>query len=85
MSGRIMKWDDFRELCEMDARNWHDAGWKSSDITAEDILGEYDEDYFNNSPDDEYDGNLSSFFTPEEIAAETLSRLEAIEAEADET
>ena len=78
--GKIMRWDDFRELIDADAHNWYCAGWRSNDLEIEDILNDYPEDYFIDSPDDDYD-ELSSFFTPEEIGEKTLERLEEIEEE----
>ncbi len=78
-----MMWDEFREVCEMDARNWADSEWRSDELTIDDILNEYPEDYFCDSPDDEYD-DLSSFFTQEEFGAETLRRIKSIEEEEEE-
>lgn len=78
MKAKIMTWDDFREMCREDAVNWHDSGYKASDLTAEDILSEYDSEYFCDDTNDDYD-DLSSAFTPAEFAAKTLEYLEEIE------
>lgn len=83
MKAKIMTWDEFREMCREDAYNWHHSGWTSDRITAEDILNEYPEEYFSDDTDDEYD-DLSSAFTPAEIADKTLEYLAEIEAEEDE-
>lgn len=83
MKAKIMTWDEFRGMCREDAYNWHHSGWTSDKITAEDILNEYPEDYFEDDTADEYD-ELSSAFTPAEFAAKTLGYLEEIEAEENE-
>lgn len=75
MKGKIMTWDEFREMCEMDAQNWAASGYTAKDLTPEDILNEYPEDYFCDSTDDEYD-ELSSCFTPDEVAIKTLGYLD---------
>lgn len=80
MKAKIMTWDEFREVCREDAINWHNSGWTSDKITAEDILNEYPEDYFEDDTADEY-ADLSSAFTPAEFAAKTLEYLEEIEEE----
>ena len=80
MKCRIMTWSEFREMCREDAVNWHNSGWTSDKITAEDILNEYPEDYFEDDTADECD-ELSSAFTPAEFAAKTLEYLEEIEEE----
>lgn len=80
MKGKIMTWDEFREMCEMDARNWYASGYTANELTAENILNEYPEDYFCDSTDDDYD-ELSSCFTPDEFAEKTLEYLAEIESE----
>ena len=80
MKAKIMTWDEFREMCREDAYNWHDSGYKASDLTTEDILSEYDSEYFGDDTNDDYD-DLSSAFTPAEFAAKTLEYLEEIEEE----
>lgn len=82
MKAKIMTWDDFREVTRADAVNWHDSGYKASDLTAEDILSEYDSEYFCDDTNDDYD-DLSSAFTPAEFAAKTLEYLEEIEEDAE--
>lgn len=83
MKAKIMRWDDFREMCKLDARNWYHEGYTSDTLTTADILDEYPEDYFEDDTADEYD-ELSSAFTPAEFAAKTLESLMEIEAEEDE-
>lgn len=83
MKAKIMTWDEFREMCREDAYNWRHSGWTSDRITAEDILNEYPEDYFEDDTADEYD-ELSSAFTPAEFAAKTLEYLAEIEEESAE-
>lgn len=79
MKCKIMTWDEFRDMCKMDAQNWHLSGYSSDELTAEDILNEYDEDYFSDSTNDEHD-DLSSCFTPDEVAQKILDYLEEMEA-----
>lgn len=80
MKGKILTWDEFREYCKEDAHHWHESGYKSADVTEEDILGEYIDDYFEDDTDDEYD-DLSSCFTPVEFARRTIEYLAEIENE----
>ena len=80
MKGKILTWDEFREVCREDAFNWHRAGWSFSEITEEDILNEYPEDYFSDGTGDDYD-ELSSCFTPQEFAAKTMEYMEALESD----
>lgn len=83
MKAKILTWDDFREFCREDAYNLFYSGCTADELTAEDILNEYTDEYFEDDTTDEYD-ELSSAFTPEEFAAKTLEYLEEIEAEEDE-
>lgn len=78
MKCKIMTWDEFREMCKEDAESWYYNGYSSDELTAEDILNEYPEDYFCDSTDDEYDA-LTSYFTPDEVAQKTLDYLEEME------
>lgn len=78
MKGKIMTWDEFRVLCEMDAQNWYYSGYTSDELTAEDILNEYDKEYFSDSTDDEHD-DISSCFTPDDMAQRTLDYLKEME------
>ena len=78
MKCKIMTWDEFREMCREDAQNWYYSGYTSDELTAEDILNEYDESFFSDSMNDEYD-DLSSCFTPDEVAQKTLDYLEEME------
>lgn len=78
MKCKIMTWEDFRSMCEMDAQNWHLSGYTSDELTAEDILNEYDDDYFSDNTNDEYD-DLSNCFTPDEVAQRTLDYLKKME------
>lgn len=80
MKGKILTWDEFREYCREDAYNWHNSSYTTKDLTEEDILNEYPEDYFKDDTNDEYD-ELSSCFTPDEFARKTLEYLEEIENE----
>lgn len=77
MMYKILTWDKFREICKEDAFNWHDNGYTADELTEEDILNEYPDDYFT----DEYTDTdeLSSCFTPHEIAAKTLEYLSEME------
>lgn len=74
MKCKIMTWDDFRSMCDTDARNWAESGYTAKELTPDDILNEYPEDYFCDSTDGYWD-ELSSGFTPDEIAAKTLEYL----------
>ena len=84
MKGKILSWDEFRELTETDAGLWYMNGWTSDALTVNDVLDEYDKTYF-----DEYenldeiekicDYSTSNFFTPEEIAEKTIEILSKIE------
>lgn len=80
MKCKIMTWDEFREMCREDAQSWYYNGYSSDELTAEDILNEYDESFFsdNINDDDEYD-DLSSCFTPDEVAQKTLEYLKEME------
>ena len=80
MKGKILTWDEFREYCKEDAYHWHVSGYKSTDVTEEDILGEYSEDYFEDDSNADYD-DLSSCFTAKEFASKTLEYLREIENE----
>lgn len=82
MEGRIMRWDDFRAMCRLDARNFHRKGYTSDMLTAKDILSLYREGWFEDDTNDDYD-ELSSCFTPQEVALKTLQYLEEIENEED--
>lgn len=82
MSGRIMRWDDFRAMCRLDARNWHRQGYTSDTLTTKEILSLYREGWFEDDTDDDYD-DLSSCFTPQEVALKTLQYLKEIENEED--
>ena len=67
----IRTWDEFRELCRLDAYNWHDVGYKASELTADDILNEYPEDAFTADPEDARDGERA--FSAAEVAEWTFS------------
>ena len=82
MKVKIMTWDEFRAMCREDAYNWHHSGWTSDKITTEDILNEYPEGWFDNDTNSDYD-ELSSCFSPQEVALKTLQYLEEIESEDD--
>lgn len=80
MKCKIMTWDEFREMCREDAENWYYNGYTSDELTAEDILNEYDESFFCDRTEDEYDYDaLTSSFTPDEVAQKTLDYLEEME------
>ena len=55
----IRTWEEFREMCAADAYNWYDAGYKASELSADDILDEYPVDAFTASPEDARDGEKS--------------------------
>ena len=78
MKGKVMRWDEFREMCKEDAYNWNASGWKADEIGTDDIINEYDDEYFSDDESTEYD-DLSRFFTPAEVAAQTLEYLAEIE------
>ena len=86
MKCKIMTWDEFREMCREDAQSWYYNGYTSDELTAEDILNEYQDDYFCDSTDDyfcdstddEYD-IFTSYFTPDEVARKTLNYLKEME------
>lgn len=80
MKGKILTWDEFREYCKEDAYHWYESGYKSTDVTEEDILDEYSEDYFEDDSNADYD-DLSSCFTAKEFASKTLEYLREIENE----
>lgn len=80
MRGKILTWDEFREYCKEDAYHWRESGYTTANVTADDILGEYSDDYFTDSTDDDYN-ELSSCFTADEFAAKTLEYLGEIENE----
>lgn len=77
MKCKIMTWVEFREMCREDAQSWYDSGYTSDELTAEDILNEYPDDYFCDSTDDDHD-DLSSCFTPDEVAQKTLDYLKDV-------
>ena len=78
MKCKIMTWDEFREMCKEDAQSWYYNGYSSDELTAEDILNEYDESFFSDSMTDEYD-DCSSCFTPDEVVQTTLDYLKKME------
>lgn len=78
MKCKMMTWDEFREMCREDAESWYYNGYSSDELTAEDILNEYEESFFSDNTDDEYDA-LTSYFTPDEVAQKTLDYLEEME------
>lgn len=79
MKAKILTWEEFRNICEEDARCWYyNTNLTSDEITEEDIIGEYPEDYFSDDSEDDTD-ELSSAFTPEEMAAETIKKLKELE------
>lgn len=83
---KVMSWEDFRSNCMDDAFLWHDQGWKADELTEDDILNEYPDDYFDEYPEeeltDEYiDFSTDSYFAPENFAAQTLEYIKELEAE----
>lgn len=78
MKGKILTWDEFREYCKEDAYAWYESGWSCEELTVEDILSEYTDDYFTDSTEDDYD-ELSRCFTADEFAAKTFEYLGEIE------
>lgn len=80
MKCKILTWEDFREVCKEDAYKWYNAGYIKEELTEEDVLNEYPEDYFEDDTDDDYD-ELSNCFTPKDFAQKTLEYLGEIEDE----
>lgn len=78
MKCKIMTRGEFREMCMEDAQSWYYNGYTSDELTAEDILNEYDESFFSDSTDDDHD-DLSSCFTPDDVAQKTLDYLKGME------
>lgn len=78
MKCKVMTWDEFRAMCETDAFNWYYSGYSFDEVTVEDILNEYDESFFSDSTNDKHD-ELSSCFTPAEVAHITLQYLKEME------
>jgi hypothetical protein len=79
-TGKVLKWEEFREVCRMDAYSWHNSGYKANEITAEEILDEYPVDYFEDDEGKDYFDD-ERFFTPEEFARKTLEYLRGLEEE----
>ena len=46
IKGKIMTWDEFRVRCKMDALCRYYSGYSSAELTAEDIINDYDESFF---------------------------------------
>ena len=79
MGCKILTWDEFREFCRMDAFFWYNSGYDANEVTEEDILNEYPEDYFDDEEQETDD--LSSCFTPHEFAEKKLQYLTEMEEE----
>lgn len=84
MKAKIMNWDEFREACQYDAQLWHDNGYTAEEITEDDILNEYPNDYFEDYTDDDIsedavDYSTESVFTPDDFAKKTISYMREIE------
>lgn len=84
MKAKIMSWDEFREACQYDAQLWHDNGYTAEEITGDDILNEYPDDYFEDYTDDDIsedavDYSTESVFTPDDFAKKTISYMREIE------
>ena len=77
MKYKVLTWDEFREVCKEDAHNWFNSGYTAEDLTENDILSEYPEDYF----DSEYQetDDLSSCFAPQEFAATTIDYIRELQ------
>lgn len=73
---KILNWEEFRATCYEDAYNWHNNGNTADELTAEDILNEYPDDYF--TEEFQEVDELSHCFTPEEFAEQTLEYLRII-------
>ena len=67
---KFLSWYEFRSFCKNDAQLWLDNGYTADELTSEDILNEYPEDYFC----DEYQepSGTERSFTPAEFAQQTL-------------
>lgn len=80
MEAKVLTWDEFRELCKEDAYNWFNNGNSANELTKDDIVHEYPDNYFSDNTESEHD-DLSSAFTPSEFAKQTIEYLEEIESE----
>lgn len=80
MKAKVLTWDEFRRLCKEDAYNWFNNGNSANELTEDDIVHEYPNNYFSDITESEHD-ELSSAFTPSEFAKQTLEYLEEIESE----
>lgn len=76
MLGKILSKDDFHEVTYSDAYNYYMTGYKPDDLTFENYISEFSDDYFS---DDINDGwNFQIFYTPDEFVAQTKRYLEII-------
>ena len=80
MKAKILTYDEFKKICKEDAYNWHNAGWYANEITENDIIHDYPDNYFSDNTETEHD-ELSSAFAPSDFAKQTLEYLEEIESE----
>lgn len=74
MKAKVLTWDEFREVCKEDAYNWFNSGYSANELTENDIINEYPDNYFSDTTESEHD-ELSSAFTPSEFAGQTLAYL----------
>lgn len=79
MKAKVLTWDEFREICKEDACNWFNGGYSADELTENDIIHEYPDNYFSDTTETEHD-ELSSAFTPYEFAKQTLEYLEEMKA-----
>lgn len=80
MKAKVLTWDKFREVCYDDAYNWFNGGYSADELTENDIINEYPDDYFTDTTETECN-ELSSAFTPSDFADKTLEYLEEITME----
>lgn len=74
MKAKVLTWDEFIEFCEDDACNWFNSGYSVDEVTEDDILNEYPDDYFTDTTETECD-EFSNAFTPSDFARTTLEYL----------
>lgn len=84
MEAKILTWEEFREDCMTDAQLWYDQGYRSSNLTLEDIMNEYPYEYFDELTDediseDNLDYSLESYFTPKDFAECTMGYIKELE------
>lgn len=74
MKAKVLPWYEFREICYNDACNWFNSGYTADELTEDDILNEYPDDYFTDTTETVCD-EFSIAFEPSEFASATLEYL----------